>query len=462
MLQEPEDFEIPAPPKILQPRSPVSPVALLTQVGDVEAQVLAVQHEVSIEAWTFEKSSQGSEPLWCNRQAVELVLSVLALCCWAAMCVLDLSGYWPDLESASLPSQILSVAVLAVSCTALAIRQCCACRSQDPQSSRSSDLLFDAVRLPALQYRLLVVLASQWCLLCGAAAWLVLNASNQRRAQVIAGLLALLALLSLLLCSLVFVFSQHKQKLKVSDLRAPPKEKQSADDDDSRNTQIRSSGASLEALDLDSMTSCAGLSRTNTPKSLQQLQAQLEVEEAALADLADMAGTNSVSADSEFSDNFVGNILTGQSDRSGALRCVKVAPLDSLDGGCKQVVFKQVPLRSSEGRWRLLFPTCASAVLGASPTDTLTMSVGVDALGHRKSGTTRFRFETDEEVEKSLEKEIDRHHLEVEQDARFSRSASPSSSLCSQSPGAQVRGCPSSSSGLSDVSGKSETSSFGD
>eukprot|EP00439_Symbiodinium_sp_Y106_P029645 s1613_g3.t1 len=168
-------------------------------------------------------------------QVIELVLSSLALTCWTAMCVLDLSGYWNEpLESEdSLPSHVLSLSVWCVSCGLFIARQSSICCQKDRSMSNHSQ------HVPAH--------SAIWSLVSGALAWLVFHAAHQRRMQVIAGLLAVLALLALLLCTVAYVLREHRKRSKA--------EARPAKHEDFKRTDGAIRAQAPEAVELSSMTS---------------------------------------------------------------------------------------------------------------------------------------------------------------------------------------------------------------
>eukprot|EP00435_Cladocopium_sp_Y103_P058822 s62_g20.t2 len=365
---ESEDFHIPVPPLTAEPHSPADPVTLLEakepKMADAGQEVRPLWR-----AWNMESTDDTGWRDLCRRQAIELTLTVVALCCWTIMCVLDLFGWQNGLDSESdVASQILSLSSLAVSCIAFTTRPCCVSRilQKDPDGTAGQS---------RLHYQLLILLASQWSLLCGALIWLVYQASSQRHPQVIAGVVAVFILLILLLCSFVYLLHAQRKRLTTSvDL-------------------------ALASVDPQAdWTPDRSYSSTRKPA--------IEVPE------------RSDDSDDAVSDNYV-----------------RVASADDLEDpeqftnecGMRKQKSDEV-LRRSRGRWRPLFPTFMASSL-QSPTMSRTSMLSLGAGGEFKRGTSikSFRFETEKEVEESLEKEIKRHTLEV--NCALQRSTSPSPSL---------------------------------
>ncbi|CAK9103128.1 unnamed protein product [Durusdinium trenchii] len=423
MKVESEDFAIPLPPEA-KPKSPsADPVSFGEATG-----VVAEREVAGNTAWISQNSLEGLQrcPGW---QVIELSFTLSGLCCWTTMCMLDLFGYWPYLESDGLPSQVLSLSVLVISCTAFGLRQYCVVRAKDI-AGRASQCRY--------QYQLVVLLASQWSLLCGAITWLVLHVSMERQSQVIAGLLAVLTILALLLCNLVYMLQRRRF---VHAAGETPKE---------HDAVASRTSHEIEDLALASMTPAL---ETDVPLHSVQPTDLFE----------DGPAIRPVQSDGGLSDNFIGHIMSG---RSTCLTNARPSDIEKnvSDGSERQkknVEFHEEPHRSSRGRWRPLFPTMSS--LAMSPTASRgSMSTGLGESLRR--GGSKFKFETEAEVEASLRKEITRHTLDV--DSVFKRGSSPSPSMTSQQ--SQISSSKkeglkssraSSSSGLSDVSGDGQRTS---
>ncbi|CAE7415843.1 unnamed protein product [Symbiodinium pilosum] len=99
------------------------------------------------------------------------------------------------------------------------------------------------------------------------------------------------------------------------------------------------------------------------------------------------------------------------------------------DKSLKQVVFDEIPVRSSRGRWRPLFPSLAAESL-YSPSASMSCSVA----SVRRLGSQKFIFESEEDAQRSLAQDIKSHgqHLAVRTAPQLDRSPSPSLSMKSQ------------------------------
>ncbi|CAE7837209.1 unnamed protein product [Symbiodinium sp. CCMP2592] len=370
MSAESEAFSVPSPPEVGQPRTPTTAVVTFLSEADVSSD--AARIEASAEAWAA--SSSGLSTKRCEAlQVIELVLSSLALTCWTAMCVLDLSGYWNEpLESEdSLPSHVLSLSVWCVSCGVFIARQSSICCQKD----WSKDLKGQAVAGHSGLYReLLVLLATQWSLISGALAWLVFHAAHQRRMQVIAGLLAVLALLALLLCTVVYVLREHRKRSKVSwgaPSPNPKAEARPAKHEDFKRTDGAIRAQAPEAVELSSMTSSVVLADLNRLSFKSHRSS------------ARSSGTHDQEDSLSTSGNYLGKLWSD--DGSVSKQSVLKQGVDSMDSdmfsveglmsdkSLKQVVFGEMPIRSSRGRWRPLFPSLSES--SYSPSASMSCSV---------------------------------------------------------------------------------------
>ncbi|CAE7028575.1 unnamed protein product, partial [Symbiodinium natans] len=422
---EAEAFSVPPPPEVGQPRSPATAVTFLDAPSD------AVRHENShrsLEAWP---PNSGHWRLFHAYQVIELVASSLALTCWTAMCVLDVSGYWnvPFDSEDSLLSHALCLGVWCVACTVFVARLSSICRQRDVWP----DLKTCRTKVAGhggFRWELLMLLATQWSLVSGALAWLVFHAVNQRRPQVMAGLLAILALLALLLCTVVNVLREHRRRVKVisgtSVTAAPPspkaEERPAAPDVDLRNDETLHGRTEME---LSSMTSSVMLdlnrlsfkshrssARSSARSSTHDQEDSLSTSGNYLGKLWSDDGSVSKQSvlkqgvDSMDSDIFVGQSVSDKSDKS-----------------LKQVVFGEMPIRSSRGRWRPLFPSMAESTFSPSAS----MSCSVASV--RRLGSQKFVFESEEDAQRSLAEDIKSHSkylcLAVQTSPKLDRSASP-------------------------------------
>mmetsp|Transcript_84976 Transcript_84976/g.173286 ORF Transcript_84976/g.173286 Transcript_84976/m.173286 type:complete len:444 (+) Transcript_84976:77-1408(+) len=439
MKVESEDFHIPVPPLTAEPHSPADPVTLLEANEPKMADGEVRPHWGS---WKM-ANADGTWRDLCRRQAIELTLTVVALCCWTIMCVIDLFGWQDGLDSDSdVASQILSLSSLAVSCIAFATRPCCVYRilQKDPDGTAGQS---------RLQYQLLILLASQWSLLCGALIWLVYHASSQRHPQVIAGVVAVFILLILLICSFVYLLHAQRKRLTTGVVEAPKEHPDMAN-------QISNLSEDLAFASVDPQGDW-------TPdRSYSSGKPAIEVPD------------RSDDSDDALSNNYVGHLMSHtspksarSSQRSNFLK-VRVASADDLEDPeqftdeCEMRKQKSNEvLRTSRGRWRPLFPTFMASSW-QSPTMSRTSMLSLGGEMKRGPSLRGFRFETEKEVEESLEKEIKRHTLEV--NAVLQRSTSPSPSLGSvpsqQSSAKKAKSSrASSSSGLSDGSGDKRSGS---
>jgi len=466
MSAESEAFSVPSPPEVSQPRTPTTAVVTFLSEADVSSD--AARIEASAEAWAA--SSSGLSTKRCEAlQVIELVLSSLALTCWTAMCVLDLSGYWNEpLESEdSLPSHVLSLSVWCVSCGLFIARQSSICCQKD----WSKDLKGQAVAgHSGLYWELLVLLATQWSLVSGALAWLVFHAAHQRRMQVIAGLLAVLALLALLLCTVAYVLREHRKRSKVSwgaPSPNPKAEARPAKHEDFKRTDGAIRAQAPEAVELSSMTSSVVLADLNRLSFKSHRSS------------ARSSGTHDQEDSLSTSGNYLGKLWSD--DGSVSKQSVLKQGVDSMDSdmfsveglmsdkSLKQVVFGEMPIRSSRGRWRPLFPSLSES--SYSPSASMSCSVA----SVRKLGSQKFFIESEEDAQRSLVQDIISHsqHLAVQTGPQLDRSASPCLSMGSQKSHLSVPEAkeateayrrPTTSSALSDVSSRSkpsQQSSFG-
>lgn len=459
-----EAFTVPSPPEVSQPRTPTA--AVVTFLSEADVSTDAARIEASAEAWAA--GSSGLSTKRCEAlQVIELVLSSLALTCWTAMCVLDLSGYWnePVESEDSLPSHVLSLSVWCVSCAVFIARQSSICYQKDWSHVKSQ-----AAGQSGLYWELLVLLATQWSLISGALAWLVFHAAHQRRMQVIAGLLAVLAMLALLLCTIVYVLREHRNRSKVSSGAPTPNAKAEArpKHEDSKRTEqeraLRAQAPEAKAVELSSMTSSVGLADLNRLSFKSHRS----------------SGTHDQEDSLSTSGNYLGKLWSD--DGSVSKQSVLKQGVDSMDSdmfsveglmsdkSLKQVVFGEMPIRSSRGRWRPLFPSLSES--SYSPSASMSCSVA----SVRKLGSSqKFFFESEEDAQRSLALDIRSHsqHLAVQTAPQLDRSASPCLSMGSQKSHLSVPEAkevseayrrPTTSSALSDVSSRSkpsQQSSFG-
>jgi len=158
------------------------------------------------------------------RHAAELLLTSLASVAWLLTCVLDQAGMLGKHSTAPLAekwlSQGLALAGLSLACLTLLLQRslCCeGCFCGKPQFDLAQSVVTEAWVAPESstslgdspvpspedlsrrarhrRCRVVAAVVTQWFLLCGALAWLVIHAANRRIPQMIAGLLAVLALL---------------------------------------------------------------------------------------------------------------------------------------------------------------------------------------------------------------------------------------------------------------------------
>jgi len=284
-------------------------------------------------------------------------------------------------------------------------------------------------------------------LLSGAIIWLVFHASSQRHPQVIAGVVAVMILLVLLLCSLVYMLQRNSAV-------EPQKEHPNV----ARISQA-SEDLALASVDAD-------LTDDFMPARSMSLGRDIE-----------QAVDTRISQISDTSDNFIGHVMSGvgmasPSGRSSLRLKVRVdVEADDIEkqlsdesevrhrNSKKSVDFEKEIYHSSRGRWRPLFPTFMASSMSNPPTPTMSrtsmLSLGEPMRRGNSIRSSRFRFETEAEVEQCLEKEIKRHTLEVNSVLQRSTSPSPSlGSLSQQSGSKKVKSSrASSSSGLTDTSG---------
>ena len=427
-MKFPEEFQIPSPPRTepssLEDATPVRESENVKQQG----------------AWNLASGKPGWQDL-CGRQ---VLLTVVAFSCWTIMCIFDLFG-WPTSPSYDVASPALSLSVLTVSCIAFATRYWCLPRilQQDPTGSPGQC---------KLQYQLLILLASQWLLLSGAIIWLVFHASSQRHPQVIAGVVAVMILLVLLLCSLVYML-QRTSAVK------PQKEHPNV-------ARISQASEDLALASVDADLTDESFVPARSPSLDRDIEQAVDTQ---------------ISQISDTSDNFIGHVMSGVGTASPSGRSslrlkvrVDIEP-DDIEkqlsdesevrhrNSKKSVDFEKEIYHSSRGRWRPLFPTFMVSSMSNPPTPTMSrtsmLSLGEPMRRGNSIRSSRFRFETEAEVEQCLEKEIKRHTLEV--NSVLQRSTSPSPSLGSlpsmvsqQSGSKKVKSSrASSSSGLTDTSG---------
>lgn len=436
-MKFPEEFQIPSPPQT-EPSSLEDGTTPVRESKNVQQDSSSLRiAEPPQGAWNLARKS-GWQDL-CGRQ---VLLTVVAFSCWTIMCIFDLFGWptSPTFDSDDVASPVLSLSVLAVSCIAFATRHWCLSRvlQQDPTGSPGQC---------KLQYQLLILLASQWLLLSGAIIWLVFHASTQRHPQVIAGVAAVMILLVLLLCSLVYMLQRNSAV-------EPQKEHPSM-------ARISEASEDLALASVD-----ADLTDNFVPARSMSLGRDIEA-------------VDTRSQNSDMSDNFIGHVMSGIGSPSGrsSLRLKVRVDIETDDiekqlsdesevrhrNSKKSVDFEKEIYRSSRGRWRPLFPTFMASSMSNPPTPTMSrtsmLSLGEPMRRGNSIRSSRFRFETEAEVEKSLEKEIKRHTLEVNSVLQRSTSPSPSlgslPSMVSQQSGVKkVKSSrASSSSGLTDTSG---------
>lgn len=158
------------------------------------------------------------------RHAAELLLTSLASVAWLLTCILDQAGMLGRHSTAPLAEKLLSqglaLAGLSLACLTLLLQRslCCeGCSCSKPQFDLAHNVVTEAWVAPESstslgdspvpspvdlsrrarhrRCRVVAAVVTQWFLLCGALAWLVIHAANRRIPQIIAGLLAVLAVL---------------------------------------------------------------------------------------------------------------------------------------------------------------------------------------------------------------------------------------------------------------------------
>ncbi|CAE7248097.1 unnamed protein product, partial [Symbiodinium necroappetens] len=246
--------------------------------------------------------------------------------------------------------------------------------------------------------------------------------------QVIAGLLAVLAMLALLLCTIVYVLREHRNRSKVSSGAPTPNAKAEArpKHEDSKRTEqeraLRAQAPEAKAVELSSMTSSVGLADLNRLSFKSHRS----------------SGTHDQEDSLSTSGNYLGKLWSD--DGSVSKQSVLKQGVDSMDSdmfveglmsdkSLKQVVFGEMPIRSSRGRWRPLFPSLSES--SYSPSASMSCSVA----SVRKLGSSqKFFFESEEDAQRSLALDIRSHsqHLAVQTAPQLDRSASPCLSMGSQ------------------------------
>jgi len=327
-------------------------------------------------------------------------------------------------------------------------------------------------------HELLVLVATQWFLLSGAIAWLVFHAANNRQPQVLAGLLMVLVLLGMTLCTVVYVLREHRRKVSAVAAMSPGMEEDRSANASHSPPDVarldyhaptqqndRTQEKEGQAMELASMTSSFPLPADLNRLSLTSFKSH---RSSAKSSHDSHEPEDSLS----LSGNYVGKLW---SDGDGSLGRGSILK-ESMDMESQwsinrilsdksikhRVVFEEMPNRSSRGRWRLLFPSLAEAST-FSPTASATSAASVKRLG------SSFVFESEEDVQLKMARDIQCHgqHLAVQTGPPLSPSASMRSQTSFLSiPDEEARRRPSSSSAMSDISSfekrsKSRQSSFG-
>ncbi|CAE8600359.1 unnamed protein product [Polarella glacialis] len=187
-------------------------------------------------------------------KAAKWTLTALALASWALMCILDLSGLWWQANSSIVPedhsrcwlSRGLALGVLAAAILATALQRLRPCRRRGALADGKGPESFvmeawsprpgaeaQSLERPGASSRglerpgsssggitshRLALVATHWCLLCGATAWLALHAANGDAPQVAAGAVALVALLILALGTAVAAtVGYHAARIQIDE-----------------------------------------------------------------------------------------------------------------------------------------------------------------------------------------------------------------------------------------------------